>query len=395
MKSLEIFSCLGGMALGFRRAGVNFELAVDMDPNACDSYEANLGHRPLEVNARKLLRHKASRGPWDFVVADPPCTPWSRAGKRKGLKDQRDMLRATIGILDVLRPTCWLIGNIPGLDDSNNWETVVKPVLGAWAWRSGYCVDYGKFNCADYGVPQVRKRPFWFGHLKGSSCIRWPQPTHAKPNGTMRLDGLPPWVTCRDALGHLPVSEMGRRVMLRSHRGRPNKGGSVSGELELPRNPKTMDEPYGVVIATWSGGKQGANILIADPRHNSHVDRPANVVTTKEARREHVLVLNPRHPICEPGIPARTVCARDQGGQASSVTKDQRIAPPGHHAAGSYMSEGIVLSEKARLILQGFPEDWIVCGKTKKSRDSQIGQAMPPPMAMHVTESIVRWFDRR
>ena len=118
-----------------------------------------------------------------------------------------------------------------------------------------------------------------------------------------------------------------------------------------------------------------------------------------------MLLLNQKHPICEPGAPARTVCVRDRGGQSSSgiawpwdrpattIMADSRIPPAGHHG-DSYMSEGIVLSEKARLILQGFPEGWIVCGKTKKARDSQIGQAMPPPMAMRVAESSVEWFGR-
>ena len=42
--------------------------------------------------------------------------------------------------------------------------------------------------------------------------------------------------------------------------------------------------------------------------------------------------------------------------------------------------------------LQGFPETWVFCGKTKASRSAQIGMAMPPPMAEAVARSIVAWF---
>jgi len=52
----------------------------------------------------------------------------------------------------------------------------------------------------------------------------------------------------------------------------------------------------------------------------------------------------------------------------------------------------IKLSERAGLILQGFPDGWHVAGKTKRSRWSQIGQAMPPPLAHAVATSIARWF---
>ena len=65
----------------------------------------------------------------------------------------------------------------------------------------------------------------------------------------------------------------------------------------------------------------------------------------------------------------------------------------GHHDP-SFMSrpDAIILSERAAAILQGFPDDgsWVFCGKTKKARWSQIGQAMPPPFAEAVARSVVK-----
>jgi DNA (cytosine-5)-methyltransferase 1 len=49
----------------------------------------------------------------------------------------------------------------------------------------------------------------------------------------------------------------------------------------------------------------------------------------------------------------------------------------------------IVLSERAAAILQGFPEDWLFAGATKKACWSQIGQAMPPPLAHAVARAVV------
>jgi hypothetical protein len=63
-------------------------MAFDYDADACASYETNLGHAPVRLDVRDLVR--MARAGWrpsepiDLLVADPPCTPWSRAGKRQG-----------------------------------------------------------------------------------------------------------------------------------------------------------------------------------------------------------------------------------------------------------------------------------------------------------------------
>jgi len=344
------------MAEGFRRAGITFDLAFDFSADACRSYEANLGHRPVQMDVRDLLRMVragASLGPVDLFVADPPCTPWSRAGKRRGLEDEHDMLRETCELIALVRPTCWLIGNVPGLDDATNGNAV-EQTIGALS-RKGYEVDYAKLNASSYGVPQHRVRPFWFGRPNGSEPIRWPAPTHGAP-GKLALPGLEllPWVTCRDALSHLPLAELGRPVRVKRKHAEAARAGGAIPEL-------------------------------------------------KACDREH-----DRHPASVPDQPAYAQSASDGGGVKSSVlvwpwevpatvvTQDERLAPPGHHGE-SFLSaaNAVVLSEKARAILQGFPEDWKFLGDTKKSRSGMIGMAMPPPMAHAVAASIVAWFAKR
>src|SRR5437588_491948 len=81
---------------------------------------ATLGHRPVQLDARDLLRMVGlgwRPGGIELLVADPPCTPWSRAGKKRGLDDERDMLEPTCELIRLLKPQAYLIGNIPGLQD--------------------------------------------------------------------------------------------------------------------------------------------------------------------------------------------------------------------------------------------------------------------------------------
>jgi site-specific DNA-cytosine methylase len=328
--NVELFPCSGGMAEGFRRAGITFDVAFDISTDACDSYARNLGHRPVQMDVRdvvRLLKLGWRPGAVRLLVADPPCTPWSRAGKREGLNDERDMLRETVDIIRLLRPSCYLIGNVPGLEDSTNWH-VVQDVVGGLA-RDGYCVrDFATLDAADYGVPQHRIRPFWFGHLAGA-CIRWPSPTHASADDVRRAALQPslissaparlPWVTCREALAHLPREDWGKPWRRREracngkeHASQDGKPARVVGttnlsdgnvlELQAPVTPprtwhnanpaSVIDEPAKTLTTKAQGGHGGgaaALVLEAQaaekPRRRFHpsskLDAPANVIITK------------------------------------------------------------------------------------------------------------------
>ena len=492
--NLELFPCSGGVALGFRRAGIEFDLAIDADPDACASYEANLGHRPVQMDARDFLRLVRDGG-WrpktriELFVADPPCTPYSRAGKRLGPADERDMLGVTVELIDLLRPVAWVIANVPGLDDADQWEAVVKPVIGGMAQRAGYCVDYASMDAADHGVPQRRIRPFWFGHPVGTPCIRWPAPTHADPATlvTLPLPGiapLEPWVTTlrphamaphgKTALAHLDERELGRKVRLRWKTGtdhrpgepgepgepaktlttNPNSDGAIiawGSEDHKPRGLCEADAPAATIVAggTSLGGGPATTVLVADrcdggaqSQRPINADGPGAAIQARSNRNGPLIdrsrsrqgggALWSRQvkPALAPDEPARTQTKRRDspaGGSgvlgdladrpSTTVTRDERLPPPGHHAGSSYMSEGWVLSERARGIIQGFPDGpasltcercgqplsglndhpvrWHFCAKTATSRSSMLGQAMPPPFAEAVARQIAEWMKER
>lgn len=436
----EIFSCSGGMAEGLRRAGLHIDLAIDYDADACDSYERNLGHRPIQLDARDLL--VMVRAGWrpvetiDLFVADPPCTPWSRAGKRRGTADERDMIEVTVELVRLLRPRAYLIANVPGLDDGPNWPTVQRTIgsLGA----EGYCVaDFARLDAADFGVPQHRVRPFWFGHL-GGACVVWPERTHADPDElhTLPIPGvraLRPWVTCRQALGHLSGKDLGSPVRLRwrgcqGHQiaSVPDRPARVVGTSNLSdgnvlahpgaarrdrrehRHPgrkaraSEADRPASVVTTRENG--DGNTLMFDGPNHRpSMADRPARTLT-RNTHGDGALLVHERHPVNVLDAPSFTVTTKGDGRGAqgacvlawpwdrpsTTLQRDDRIPPPGHHDefATRSMPGAVKLSEKAAAILQGFPEGWVFAGATKRARWGMIGQAMPPPLAEAVGRSI-------
>jgi DNA (cytosine-5)-methyltransferase 1 len=367
---LELFSCAGGMAEGFRRAGLVFDLAIDADPAACDSYEANLGHRPVQIDARDLVR-LAKLGAFApevrLLVADPPCTPWSIAGKRLGLADERDMLRVTCDLIAAFRPRAYLIGNIPGLETHPNLGAV-QSTIGALE-QHGYCVaDAVTLDAADYGVPQHRVRPFWYGHLAGP-CLRWPSPTHEDP----KLPALPgfnleAWVTCREALRHLGPDEIGRVV--RGRRGPPNPGCG---------SPSKVDGPARTVRTRQNDDLGDKRIRIPQSARELESDVPAPTVQATETRNARATALA-SWPWDRP---------------ATTIECDERLEMPGQRGPSRKTTGGHVrLSERAAAILQGFPEAWRFVAKRKKTRWSMIGQAVPPPLAEAVARSVVEQLER-
>jgi DNA (cytosine-5)-methyltransferase 1 len=420
-------------------------MAVDFDADACDSYERNLGHRPIQLDVRDLLRMAEAScrfGPIDLLVADPPCTPWSHAGKRLGTDDERDMLVDTVALIRALRPQAWLIANVPGLDDGPNWP-IVQATIGSLA-RDYYCIDFARLDAADYGVPQHRVRPFWFGHSCAHRCIDWPARTHGSPKECHNeslpgMAALRPWVTCREALSHLSAEELGSPVRLRWRgcKGKqiasvPDRPARVVGTSTLSdgnvlahpteavrdrraaRHPgrkaraSHLDEPAGVVTCKDHGG-DGCIVFDGPDHRPSRADAPARTLT-RNTYGDGALLVNERHPINRPDEPSFTVTTKGdgRGAQGACVVEwpwdrpatvvhgGDRLAPPGHHEK-SFLSDNrghgpnaVKISEKAAAILQGFPEGWTFAGATKRARWAQIGMAMPPPLAEAVGRSIAR-----
>ena len=363
---LELFPCSGGLSEGFRRVGLPASMAFDYSADACESHERNQGLRPFQVDARDLLRMVLqgwSPGPIDLFVADPPCTPWSRAGKRLGEDDERDMLSVTVELVRALRPRAYLIANVPGLDDGPNLP-IVQRTIGSLA-AAGYCAgDFARLDAADFGVPQHRIRPFWFGHLEGP-CLAWPARTHGSPAECAAttlpgLERLLPWVTCRAALGHLPPDELGKPLRLQwktsSH------------------PPSRLDEPGNVVPSSQPGN--GGAVLVTGIDHpvSPDADGLARTIRATDGGTPDKIMTWPWER------PSTVVASGDV------IAPFGRSGQKGEHQRGN--PNAIKLSEKAAAILQGFPEGWVFCGKTKAERWSQIGMAMPPPLAEVVARAV-------
>src|SRR5438045_9214958 len=98
MRSVELFSGCGGLALGLARAGFHHELLIEWNEDAVATVLHNKSKRVRHIRDWPIARADVRSIPWsrfagrlDLVAGGPPCQPFSIAGQRRGGDDGRDM----------------------------------------------------------------------------------------------------------------------------------------------------------------------------------------------------------------------------------------------------------------------------------------------------------------
>lgn len=112
MRHLDLFSGIGGFALGLRMAG-GFETVgfCEIDPWCRTVLAKNFPGVPIHDDIRSF---RPAAGSADIVTGGFPCQPFSVAGKRGGKTDDRDLWPEMRRVIEAVRPA-WVIGeNVAG-----------------------------------------------------------------------------------------------------------------------------------------------------------------------------------------------------------------------------------------------------------------------------------------
>jgi DNA (cytosine-5)-methyltransferase 1 len=214
VKSVELFTGAGGLALGCARAGFHHLALVEQDKHSCHTLRQNQQREIDRMGDWHIYNMDVTDFDYstigseiDFLAGGPPCQPFSIGGRHGASLDKRDMFPQFFQAIRALRPKAFLIENVRGLLRStfiNYFEYIIlqlthpeaqpKPDepwtdhlvrLKAIADRGasddlGYRVTFKLLNAADYGVPQKRERVFIVG-FRSDLNINWsfPEPTHS------------------------------------------------------------------------------------------------------------------------------------------------------------------------------------------------------------------------
>ena len=154
---LDLFSGIGGFALGAYWAGLRFNdhYFSEIDAYAIKVYKKNFPDAKELGDIRNVDYNKLPKGEW-IVSGGFPCQPHSCAGKRKGFEDERDLWTECRRMLCELRPKITLFENVPGIFTTNRGQFFNRVLSDIH--QSGYDAEWQVISAADVGSPHIRKR---------------------------------------------------------------------------------------------------------------------------------------------------------------------------------------------------------------------------------------------
>jgi len=339
LTAIDSFSGAGGLSLGLHRAGFDVRSAFDLDEQAVASYVKNFGPHCMVADASKLtgdgLRQQAGLNEGeelDLFAGGPPCQGFSKQKRGAHLGDERNVLVLEyLRLVEELRPRAFLLENVPQLAGVRGRGLVAEfaPTL------PNYRIGAHFYRAADYGVAQTRDRFVIVGIRQGvGGGFDVPEPT------------TPVWLTVRQAIGDLPEP--------------PD---DYSEHPEYPNHQTARVTAINLERFSYVPPGGGWRDIPEEKRLECH----QGVDTSKGGW---------------PDVYGRLVW----DGQAPTITGGFDSFTRGRYGHPEH-DRPLTPREAARL--QGFPDDFTFVG-TRHDVRHQIGNAVPPPLAQAIGESIVR-----
>ena len=189
-KTADLFAGVGGIRIGFEKAGFETVFANDFEPNCKYTYDLNFSSVPLLVEDLNKVNPK-SIPDFDILLGGFPCQPFSIAGYRKGFTDKNrgDLFFTIARILKVKKPKAILLENVKNLKGHDKGKTfeIIMGVLN----ELGYHIKAEVLNTMEYGnVPQNRERIYIVGFLskKHYDAFSFPEKTKLTKRVSDMLD---------------------------------------------------------------------------------------------------------------------------------------------------------------------------------------------------------------
>lgn len=273
----DFFCGCGGTSAGFRAAGLEIRLGIDIDPDAQRTFETNFPEATF-------LRRNIFNLPVDtiepYIVRDAdvvnlfcgcaPCQPFSRQNKNpENRKTEAGLLYEFATFVEYYLPELIFLENVPGIQ---NVDDDVGPFgdFVAFLKQLGYWLDYDVVESKNYGVPQQRRRLILVASRLGP--ISLPAETHG-PGSTH-----PSYSTVWEWISKFPPIAAGE-----THPDIPNHRAARLSERNLERIRATpagggrFDWPEELMLRCHLGEYHGHT----DVYGRMHRDRPASGLTTR------------------------------------------------------------------------------------------------------------------
>jgi len=370
-----LFSGGGGADIGLSGSGLDVKWGLEHDEEIAKVARDN----GLNIHTADVTEVNPS---WyervDVLHASPPCPNFSVA-KTGGEETDEDvsLAEATVRFIRGIDPQLFTLENVWGYRKSQSWKLIREHLQ-----RSGYDWNAWKLNCADYGVPQTRKRMI-VAARKGGPRPKKPPATHAENPSSGGLFGgkLNEWVgwyeAIDDLITDLPETELAdwQKERLPDELTQTQMIAAASADYANKNRPP--QRPHYTVEAKPKGGPPRA--VICDTQPNTRGDN-------REGQE-----------------PTKTVAADPAGGAPRAVlvnaTSNMQVADADHPAYGqvarvrSFQQRAVMdrrvvqMTPRALARFQTFPDLYDLPG-SKSLACRIIGNAVPP---LAMTKWIEHW----
>lgn len=347
--AVDLFAGAGGMSLGARWAGIDVQLAVEIDPHATRTYKTNHpGTRVLTKDIRSVKQIRIGKS-FDIRIlfGGPPCQGFSTSNQRtrNSENEQNWLYREFLRLVKQWKPQWVVFENVNGIKETESglFLEMVQTELRSY----GYTIASWVLNAADFGIPQRRCRIFVVGSSEGYEI---PKPR--------RLLCPSRYITLKKAISDLPYLSNGAAEDCLPYRtsARSAYAQLMRGHLsDCTNHLVSRNAPH--IIQRYTHVPQGGN----------WEDIPPSLMENYRDRTR-----------CHTGI-YRRLSLEEPSVVIGNFRKNMLIHPE--------QDRGLSVREAARL--QSFP-DWYVFQGSIGFQQQQVGNSVPPLLAQAVFEAILR-----
>ena len=247
--AIDLFCGIGGLTHGLILSSIDVKAGFDIDAKCKYAYKANnFGAAFVAADicnlTTKSIQPYMEDADITIFVGCAPCQPFSSHNRKSGSLHVEDcsLIQDFSRLVLDFFPHFVFMENVPGLRFHNTFKEFRHSLN-----KAGYHISFDVVSCADYGVPQDRKRLVFFASRIGE--IRFPKPVDTRATVKEFIYNLPPikdGESWPQDLAHttLPLSEKNKKRILQSRPGGSWKDWDDDLVADCQRNAH-YPAPYG------------------------------------------------------------------------------------------------------------------------------------------------------
>ena len=372
MRIVDLFSGAGGLTFGFyynkenntfvRNKNCNIIFANEYDRAAAESFrinfqDINMINQDIKELTEEQVKALIGEEEVDLIIGGPPCQSYSTIGRRV-YDDKAKLYNEYYRMLSIIRPRMFLFENVKGMlsmkDEKGNLVIDnIKNMFENINEELGYNIVYNTIDAVNYGVPQHRERVFIIG-IRNDLDIEW---------DFNQLEVEPEQLTLEEAISDLPHIASGEDI---------HEYGEEQPENDYQRLMRgTNTELSAHFLAVYGDKIQTImnNVIQGEGKDyiNSLVDQG---------------ILEERYRLTS-GY--KNTYGRLYANQPCTTITNNMSTPSGLRCIHYEQNRALTPREGARI--QSFP-DWFQFIGNKREIKTQIGNAVPPLLAMKFAEQL-------